>query len=146
MEGRRRLYKSRIILYCNIINSYWRIGWILFVESLKDTLRAYHSRINTLEDEKYDMEYIVKRKDAEVLPYYVALSVSQSASLSVSQSGCQSVSQSVSQSVRYSEYTVAYYTYTVIIIRHQTSSSWRQTEETDTCWRDPLCFVATGLH
>lgn len=35
-------------------------------EQLKSILKAYHERINSLEDKKYDVEYIVKRKDIEV--------------------------------------------------------------------------------
>lgn len=35
-------------------------------EQLKSILKAYHERINSLEDKKYDVEYIVKRKDVEV--------------------------------------------------------------------------------
>jgi len=35
-------------------------------ETLKSVLRAYHDRIKTLEDQKYDIEYIVKRKDVEI--------------------------------------------------------------------------------
>lgn len=33
---------------------------------IKKTLTAYHQRINRLEEEKFDLEYIVKRKDFEV--------------------------------------------------------------------------------
>lgn len=39
----------------------------MFIDSLKTVLKQYHDRIGALEDEKYDMEYIVKRKDAEVV-------------------------------------------------------------------------------
>lgn len=39
----------------------WRI------EQLKSILRTYYERIKSLEDKKYDVEYIVKRKDIEVL-------------------------------------------------------------------------------
>jgi len=35
-------------------------------EQLKSILRAYQDRINGLEDKKYDVEYIVKRKDVEI--------------------------------------------------------------------------------
>jgi len=35
-------------------------------EQLKSILRAYHDRTKTLEDKKYDVEYIVKRKDVEI--------------------------------------------------------------------------------
>lgn len=36
------------------------------IEQLKAILKAYHDRIRSLEDKKYDVEYIVKRKDVEV--------------------------------------------------------------------------------
>lgn len=36
------------------------------LEQLKSILKAYHERIRALEDKKYDVEYIVKRKDVEV--------------------------------------------------------------------------------
>lgn len=36
------------------------------VEQLKSILRAYYERIKGLEDKKYDVEYVVKRKDIEV--------------------------------------------------------------------------------
>lgn len=49
-------------------NTYiWRFGWIMFIDDVKTVLKQYHDRIGALEDEKYDMEYIVKRKDAEVV-------------------------------------------------------------------------------
>ncbi|XP_012261533.1 troponin I isoform X17 [Athalia rosae] len=35
-------------------------------ETIKRVLREYHDRINTLEDQKFDFEYIVKRKDYEI--------------------------------------------------------------------------------
>lgn len=35
-------------------------------EQLQSILKAYHERIKQLEDKKYDIEYIVKRKDIEV--------------------------------------------------------------------------------
>ncbi|XP_008545258.1 troponin I isoform X1 [Microplitis demolitor] len=35
-------------------------------EALKRVLRDYHNRICTLEDQKFDIEYIVKRKDYEI--------------------------------------------------------------------------------
>lgn len=35
-------------------------------ESIKRVLRDYHARINALEEEKFDLEYVVKRKDFEV--------------------------------------------------------------------------------
>ncbi|XP_055296688.1 troponin I isoform X4 [Sitodiplosis mosellana] len=35
-------------------------------EQLKSILKAYHDRIRALEDKKYDVEYIVKRKDVEI--------------------------------------------------------------------------------
>lgn len=38
----------------------------MHTEQLKSILRAYHDRIKNLEDKKYDIEYIVKRKDVEV--------------------------------------------------------------------------------
>lgn len=36
------------------------------IEQLKTILRGYYDRIKGLEDKKYDIEYIVKRKDVEV--------------------------------------------------------------------------------
>jgi hypothetical protein len=35
-------------------------------ETIKRVLRDYHERISTLEDEKFDLEYAVKKKDFEV--------------------------------------------------------------------------------
>lgn len=35
-------------------------------ETIKRVLRDYHARISTLEDEKFDLEYAVKKKDYEV--------------------------------------------------------------------------------
>lgn len=36
-------------------------------ENVKRVLREYHNRITALEDKKFDIEYVVKRKDFEVL-------------------------------------------------------------------------------
>jgi len=36
-------------------------------ENVKRVLREYHSRITALEDKKFDIEYVVKKKDFEVL-------------------------------------------------------------------------------
>lgn len=38
----------------------------MHTEQLKSILKAYYERILNLEDKKYDVEYIVKRKDVEV--------------------------------------------------------------------------------
>uniref|UniRef100_A0AAG5DNG6 Troponin I n=1 Tax=Anopheles atroparvus TaxID=41427 RepID=A0AAG5DNG6_ANOAO len=35
-------------------------------EQARKVLRDYHQRINSLEEEKYDLEYVVKRKDMEI--------------------------------------------------------------------------------
>uniref|UniRef100_A0A1Q3G4U2 Troponin I n=1 Tax=Culex tarsalis TaxID=7177 RepID=A0A1Q3G4U2_CULTA len=35
-------------------------------ESIRRVLRDYHARINALEEEKFDLEYVVKRKDFEI--------------------------------------------------------------------------------
>jgi hypothetical protein len=35
-------------------------------DTIKRVLRDYHERISTLEDEKFDLEYAVKKKDFEV--------------------------------------------------------------------------------
>ena len=35
-------------------------------ETIKRVLKDYHERISTLEDEKFDLEYAVKKKDFEV--------------------------------------------------------------------------------
>ena len=35
-------------------------------ETIKRVLKDYHERISTLEDEKFDLEYAVKKKDYEV--------------------------------------------------------------------------------
>lgn len=37
-----------------------------FTESLKSIVKSYHERIVKLEDSKFDLEYLVKRKDMEV--------------------------------------------------------------------------------
>lgn len=36
------------------------------LDTVKRVLRDYHNRINALEDEKFDLEYAVKKKDYEV--------------------------------------------------------------------------------
>lgn len=38
-----------------------------YTDTLKRVLREYHNRITALEDKKFDIEYIVKKKDFEVL-------------------------------------------------------------------------------
>ena len=35
-------------------------------EQLKSMIKQHYDRINKLEDQKYDLEYVVKRKDIEV--------------------------------------------------------------------------------
>lgn len=35
-------------------------------EKIKSTLKMYHERIGKLEDEKFDLEYLVKKKDFEI--------------------------------------------------------------------------------
>ncbi|XP_062538885.1 troponin I isoform X3 [Armigeres subalbatus] len=35
-------------------------------EQIRKVLRDYHARINALEEEKFDLEYVVKRKDFEI--------------------------------------------------------------------------------
>lgn len=37
------------------------------IDAIKDVCKQYHARIGQLEDEKFDLEYIVKRKDMEVV-------------------------------------------------------------------------------
>lgn len=37
------------------------------IDTIKRVCKDYHERINRLEDEKFDLEYIVKRKDMEVV-------------------------------------------------------------------------------
>lgn len=37
------------------------------IDGIKQVLKMYHDRIGTLEDEKIDSEFIVKRKDMEVV-------------------------------------------------------------------------------
>lgn len=37
------------------------------IDTLRTVCRDYHTRIGNLEDEKFDLEYIVKRKDMEVV-------------------------------------------------------------------------------
>jgi hypothetical protein len=39
---------------------------VSIAETIKRVLRDYHERISTLEDEKFDLEYAVKKKDFEV--------------------------------------------------------------------------------
>lgn len=38
----------------------------IYTGQLKSLLQSYHERIKNLEDKKYDIEYVVKRKDVEV--------------------------------------------------------------------------------
>lgn len=37
------------------------------IDTIKRVCKDYHERIGKLEDEKFDLEYIVKRKDMEVV-------------------------------------------------------------------------------
>lgn len=43
---------------------------LLSTEQLKSLCKQYHDRICKLEDQKYDLEYVVKRKDVEVYTKY----------------------------------------------------------------------------
>jgi len=38
----------------------------LWTDTLKSLIKQHYDRINKLEDQKYDLEYVVKRKDVEV--------------------------------------------------------------------------------
>jgi len=38
-----------------------------YTDTVKRVLREYHNRISALEDKKFDIEYVVKKKDFEVL-------------------------------------------------------------------------------
>lgn len=40
---------------------------LIHTETVKRVLREYHNRITALEDQKFDLEYVVKKKDFEVL-------------------------------------------------------------------------------
>lgn len=40
---------------------------MIHTETVKRVLREYHNRITALEDQKFDLEYVVKKKDYEVL-------------------------------------------------------------------------------
>jgi troponin I, cardiac muscle len=41
------------------------------IDTAKNVLRDYHKRINGLEDQKFDLEYFVKKKDFEVSVIYI---------------------------------------------------------------------------
>lgn len=41
--------------------------FMYLIDACKRVCREYHERINGLEDEKFDLEYVVKRKDMEVV-------------------------------------------------------------------------------
>lgn len=45
------------------------------IEQLKSTAKLYYERILRLEDQKYDLEVLVKRKDIEVSPIRILLHV-----------------------------------------------------------------------
>lgn len=45
------------------------INFHLSAETLKTLIKQHYDRINKLEDQKYDLEYVVKRKDVEVHTY-----------------------------------------------------------------------------
>lgn len=54
------------------------MGWPR-TDTLKTLIKQHYDRINKLEDQKYDLEYVVKRKDVEVhtqnyLPYLSTIS------------------------------------------------------------------------
>lgn len=48
------------LLFYSLPNKYF------FIEQLKSITKAYHERIYKLEDQKFDLEYLVKKKDMEV--------------------------------------------------------------------------------
>lgn len=55
-------------LYLIVIFLFLISRWpCVILEAVKRVLRDYHERICALEDSKYDIEIIVKRKDFEVL-------------------------------------------------------------------------------
>lgn len=43
------------------------IQYVSLIDEVRRACKDYNERIARLEDEKYDLEYVVKRKDAEVL-------------------------------------------------------------------------------
>jgi len=47
----------------------WLICIIAWEGALVELCQQYHKRINALEEQKYDLEYAVKRKDFEVRFY-----------------------------------------------------------------------------
>lgn len=53
-------FKSNFVTFC--YNILYRI-----IDEVKRVCKAYHERIGDLEDKKFDLEYIVKRKDLEVV-------------------------------------------------------------------------------
>uniref|UniRef100_R4G4J6 Troponin I n=3 Tax=Triatominae TaxID=70999 RepID=R4G4J6_RHOPR len=55
---RRRIIEERCGHCCDVDNAN--------EEKLKKIAKDYHSRIARLEDEKYDLEYVVKKKDFEI--------------------------------------------------------------------------------
>lgn len=54
-------------LVCVFILFYIILFLMNHTETLKRVLREYHNRISALEDKKFDIEYVVKKKDFEVL-------------------------------------------------------------------------------
>lgn len=51
----------------NMINFVRSFFTLIHTETVKRVLREYHNRITALEDQKFDLEYVVKKKDFEVL-------------------------------------------------------------------------------
>lgn len=52
---------------CALILFYIILFLLHHTDTLKRVLREYHNRISSLEDKKFDIEYVVKKKDFEVL-------------------------------------------------------------------------------
>lgn len=50
-----------------MMNSVRSFFTLIHTETVKRVLREYHNRITALEDQKFDLEYVVKKKDYEVL-------------------------------------------------------------------------------
>lgn len=50
-----------------LINHYIHINLFCYIaETVRSIVKQYYDRINKLEDAKYDLEFVVKRKDLEV--------------------------------------------------------------------------------
>lgn len=62
----RKAELSQLCLFYVLVTDVSMCLCVSVAETIKRVLRDYHERISSLEDEKFDLEYAVKKKDFEV--------------------------------------------------------------------------------